>query len=139
MNIRLSPILDTDTVRELARAGNRIELIKQYRALAGCGLKEAKEATDAIYNGSVYGNPGASSGFDPDMTVKLFCGVAKKITVIPKERMLKLIDRAFDCQSKMWYEEGDWLSILKDLVNNIEHRGGMTAIVNHYDEFLSSL
>ncbi len=35
-------------VVELARAGNKIAAIKEYRRITGAGLSEAKEAIDAI-------------------------------------------------------------------------------------------
>lgn len=35
-----------DRVRELIGQGNKIEAIKVYRELTGCGLKEAKEAVE---------------------------------------------------------------------------------------------
>jgi len=33
---------------ELARSGNKIEAIKRYRELTGVGLREAKDAIDAL-------------------------------------------------------------------------------------------
>ena len=35
-------------VKDLARAGKKIEAIKLYRAQTGLGLKEAKDAVDAL-------------------------------------------------------------------------------------------
>ncbi len=37
-----------EDVIALARAGNKIEAIKRYRALTGVGLREAKDAIDGI-------------------------------------------------------------------------------------------
>lgn len=37
-----------EEVAELARTGKKIEAIKRYRELTGAGLKEAKDAVDAI-------------------------------------------------------------------------------------------
>jgi ribosomal protein L7/L12 len=38
----------TDEIRELVRSGRKIEAIKIYRERTGAGLKEAKDAVDAI-------------------------------------------------------------------------------------------
>jgi ribosomal protein L7/L12 len=37
-----------ETVKQLARNGQTIAAIKMYRDLHGCGLKEAKDAVDAL-------------------------------------------------------------------------------------------
>ena len=34
---------------ELLRSGNKLEAIKLYREITGVGLKEAKDAVDAMY------------------------------------------------------------------------------------------
>jgi ribosomal protein L7/L12 len=38
-------------VRDLVRRGKKIEAIKRYRELTHCGLKEAKDAIDAMETG----------------------------------------------------------------------------------------
>lgn len=40
-------------IAELARTGNKLEAIKQYRALTGLGLKEAKDAVEQMAAGQV--------------------------------------------------------------------------------------
>ncbi|MBC8043781.1 MAG: ribosomal protein L7/L12 [Rhizobacter sp.] len=35
-------------IEQLIRQGNQIEAIKRYRDLTGAGLKEAKDAVDAL-------------------------------------------------------------------------------------------
>lgn len=40
-------------VEEHLRSGKKIDAIKAYRELTGCGLKEAKEAVEAISRGNV--------------------------------------------------------------------------------------
>jgi ribosomal protein L7/L12 len=39
---------------QLLRAGNKIEAIKRYRDLTGSGLKESKDATDALDVGRIH-------------------------------------------------------------------------------------
>jgi ribosomal protein L7/L12 len=51
--------LNSSVVIDFLRAGQKINAIKQLRALASCGLKEAKDATedsrlDAYYNRPSY-------------------------------------------------------------------------------------
>ncbi|MEL7473754.1 MAG: ribosomal protein L7/L12 [Planctomycetota bacterium] len=41
-----NPSDEFDQVRDLVRHGNKIEAIRVYRELTGCGLKEAKEAVE---------------------------------------------------------------------------------------------
>lgn len=48
-----SPRLSLDEVRLLAQNGNLIEAIRRYRELYGVGLKEAKDAVDALAAGKV--------------------------------------------------------------------------------------
>ena len=47
----------SDTVIGLIRAGKKIEAIKIYREETGTGLKEAKEAVEAIQDRLRYGAP----------------------------------------------------------------------------------
>ena len=44
----MSPTPVPPDVVELARAGHKIEAIKRYREVSGVGLREAKDAIDAI-------------------------------------------------------------------------------------------
>ncbi|MCC6443552.1 MAG: ribosomal protein L7/L12 [Armatimonadetes bacterium] len=44
-----------DPIRELTRAGRKIEAIKLYRERTGAGLKEAKDAVDATETGAGIG------------------------------------------------------------------------------------
>lgn len=46
-----------ETVQQLIRRGRKIEAIKMYRALSGVGLKEAKDAVDALEQGRIDLNP----------------------------------------------------------------------------------
>ena len=47
----------SDTVTGLIRAGKKIEAIKTYREETGAGLKEAKEAVEAMQDRLRYGTP----------------------------------------------------------------------------------
>ncbi len=47
----------SDTVTGLIRAGKKIEAIKIYREETGAGLKEAKDAVEAIQDRLRYGAP----------------------------------------------------------------------------------
>lgn len=42
--------VDIERIRSIAQGGNLIEAIKEYRAATGLGLKEAKEAVEAMVN-----------------------------------------------------------------------------------------
>jgi ribosomal protein L7/L12 len=46
-----------DKIRELVRSGNKIEAIKIYRGLTGVGLKEAKDAVEALAAGQPVQGP----------------------------------------------------------------------------------
>jgi len=46
--------LDNARIQELLRQGNKIEAIKVYREMTGLGLKEAKDAVDAIERGQMF-------------------------------------------------------------------------------------
>jgi ribosomal protein L7/L12 len=35
-------------IRELMRAGRKIDAIKEFRAMTGCGLKDAKDCVEAM-------------------------------------------------------------------------------------------
>ncbi len=48
-----TPRASLDEVRQLAQNGNLIEAIRRYRELYGVGLKEAKDAVDALAAGKV--------------------------------------------------------------------------------------
>lgn len=48
-----TPRASLDEVRRLAQNGNLIEAVRRYRELYGAGLKEAKEAVDALAAGKV--------------------------------------------------------------------------------------
>lgn len=50
-----------DEVRQAMREGKKIEAIKLYRERTGMGLKEAKEAIDALWNAAP---PGSASARD---------------------------------------------------------------------------
>lgn len=49
----LPPGDDDATLVALARGGHRIEAVRRYREKHGCGLKDAKEAVDALREGRV--------------------------------------------------------------------------------------
>jgi ribosomal protein L7/L12 len=53
--------VDLAAIQDLLRAGNKIEAIKQYRTVTGLGLKEAKDAVDAI----AVSTPGVSPRLGP--------------------------------------------------------------------------
>jgi large subunit ribosomal protein L7/L12 len=59
----------------LMREGRKIEAIKLYRDLTGAGLKEAKDAVEALErDGSLPATRDASSGDDPDVLELLRAG-----------------------------------------------------------------
>ncbi len=56
------PQLGADaTPEQLVRAGRKIEAIKRYRELSGLGLREAKDAIDAMERGGTVSLPAKSS------------------------------------------------------------------------------
>ena len=58
----------------LVREGRKIEAIKLYRDLTGAGLKEAKDAVEALERGGSLPTRDASSGDDPDVLELLRAG-----------------------------------------------------------------
>ena len=48
-----APQLALEEIRRLAQSGNMVEAIRQYRTLYGVGLKEAKDAVEALSAGKV--------------------------------------------------------------------------------------
>ena len=48
-----------ETPEQLVRAGRKIEAIKRYRELTGLGLREAKDAIDAMAHSLETGRPGS--------------------------------------------------------------------------------
>ncbi len=67
----LQQAMQLKAIAELARAGKKIEAIKQYRALTGLGLKEAKDAVEQMAAGQVavqvnsFSTTSANSSGDP--------------------------------------------------------------------------
>ncbi len=80
-------------VRRLLAAGDKISAIKQYRELTGLGLKEAKEAVDAMEAGRVLPMPAAPariSGLDPatDAEIRRLVASGELIEAIKRYRAL---------------------------------------------------
>ena len=80
--------VDVDQIQQLARAGKKIEAIKLVRAQTGLGLKEAKDAVEAIERGELVeltlratSTTQAVSGIDPDQITELLLQ-GKKIEAI---------------------------------------------------------
>ncbi|HEV7129078.1 MAG TPA: hypothetical protein VGN32_16730 [Ktedonobacterales bacterium] len=55
-----------DPIRDLAHSGHKIEAIKLYHERHGVGLREAKEAVEAITEGGGPTGGGAADGRPPD-------------------------------------------------------------------------
>lgn len=79
-----------DQIRSLMAAGNKIEAIKVYRAATGVGLKEAKDAVEALERGELL--PAAPAAPQPLTGVELGAQVSdlliagKKIEAIKRYR-----------------------------------------------------
>lgn len=80
-------------VRSLLASGDKIGAIKQYRELTGLGLKEAKDAVDALEAGRVIPMPAASSrapALDPatDAEIRRLVASGELIEAIKRYRTL---------------------------------------------------
>lgn len=80
-------------VRGLLAAGDTIGAIKQYRELTGLGLKEAKDAVEAMAAGRPVPTPGASAktpGLDPaaDPEIHRLVATGELIEAIKRYRTL---------------------------------------------------
>jgi ribosomal protein L7/L12 len=80
-------------VRSLLAAGDKIGAIKQYRELTGLGLKEAKDAVDAMEAGRVLPVPAAPAkapGLDPalDPEIRRLVDAGELIEAIKRYRTL---------------------------------------------------
>jgi ribosomal protein L7/L12 len=79
--------LTSQTEQEIAgllAAGNKIEAIKRYREITGLGLKEAKDAVEAMAEGRPVRQPGSAPVGDPGVTTLIFAG--RKIEAIKRYR-----------------------------------------------------
>ncbi|MBV9469115.1 MAG: ribosomal protein L7/L12 [Abitibacteriaceae bacterium] len=80
-----TPSLDGMSVEELVRSGQKIQAIKLYREQTGVGLKEAKDAIDAMAAGAFSAPPVArSSQFmpSPSSTLENLIKSGRKIEAI---------------------------------------------------------
>ncbi len=110
---------DEDSESELTRllqAGRKLEAIKRFRELTGAGLKEAKDAVEAILQGRPFPLPGKpDQGFERELTELLQAG--RKLEAIKRFRELT----------------GAGLKEAKDAVEAIE-QGRPSALLGQPDE-----
>jgi ribosomal protein L7/L12 len=74
-----------DSVEALIRAGQKLEAIKRYRETTGVGLKEAKDAVEAMERGET---PPVANASPPSATVEELVQSGRMIEAIKRHRAL---------------------------------------------------
>jgi len=85
-------------LKEMAAEGNKIAAIAQYREITGVGLKEAKDAVEALMRGAPVNLPVSSQDREPDPflenRIKRLLAERKKIEAV------KIYREAYQCGLK---------------------------------------
>ena len=86
-----------DEIRRLAKAGNLIEAVKKYRALFDVGLKEAKDAVEALQAGRLAAPAEAEEGRrPPEEQTRLLEEVQRLLADGDKIEAIKVYRQIFD-------------------------------------------
>lgn len=56
IQLAVAPNRDVSEIIAFMQSNNKVAAIKRFREIAGCGLKEAKDAIDAVLDGVTYTN-----------------------------------------------------------------------------------
>lgn len=126
--------LDMDEIREAAGTGRKIPLIKIYRELAGCGLKDAKDAVELAANSGCVGNH--------SWNMKGIVAAFEQFTIngpspYTKEEFLHLIEDAIDHMDKFQFV--DMADCVALLLKNVEKNGGLERLAKERDNFLDNI
>ncbi|MFN2109167.1 MAG: hypothetical protein ACK2UI_05855 [Anaerolineae bacterium] len=112
--------LNMDEVMRLLRVGQKFEAIRVYREMTGVGLREAKEAIDALERGEQPSTSARAAGQSPADIV------AQIEALIPRQKIMAI---------KLYREHtGVGLKVAKDTVEAIE-RGDLVGWQSRVGQF----
>ena len=119
--------VSVEEVRAAAAGGQKIELIKLYRRLSGLGLKDSKDAVEAVIG----------NGYQIEPILKAFDKAGDYHPELSKEQFMNLIEAAVDNKDTYYFK--DYLDAVEMLCKNIRSRGGLEVIAEEFDKFIEQL
>ena len=121
-------------IKEFARDGQKIALIKELRNISGCGLKESKDLIEECIFGK---NSNGYGTYDIAKLQNLFEQYVIVATPLTKEEFMNIIEEAIDNMGTFYYK--DMLNAVQCLLSNIQTNGGLKALAMERDEFLGGV
>jgi hypothetical protein len=122
--------LDIGQIESIARSGQKIPLIKEFRRISGLGLKDSKDTIEKYQT---------SLGYDIDDLINEFRLHAGQPAVEPitKEEFLNMVEHAIDTMDTFHYT--DMAEAVEAMVTNIRKKGGINAIAKERSRFLNGI
>jgi len=121
--------LDFDVLESAMRNGNKIILIKEFRAVSDMGLKQAKDAVEQHQS---------SLGYDRGALLNMFREYTTDINnPYTKEEFIVLIEKAVDTMEEFHFT--DMIEAIEVMFANIKKKGGLVALAEERDKFLDKI
>ena len=123
-----------ETIRRMAYDGQFINLIKEYRALTGKGLKDSK---DRVEEARTDRHSGSGRTFDVDKVEEIFradCGYAPD--PYTKEEFLNNLEKAIESGETFHM---DMLESVELYIQKVKDNGGLEELARERDRFLSRI
>ena len=124
-----------EVIRQMAKDGRFISLIKEYRGLTGKGLKDSKEAIESARLDK--NNALGERTFDVDMVEDIFrvdCGYDPD--PYTKEEFLNNLEQAIDHGQTFHM---NMIESIELYIEKVKENGGIAELARERDRFLSKI
>jgi hypothetical protein len=126
------------TVIGYAEQGQKIALIKEYRALSKCGLKEAKDMIEKFESKKQSSGNSFDTqyAYDIHSLLDAFKAVSRGYT-ITKEEFVNIISEALDNMDRFHCD--DMIEAVEFLLKNIKAKGGLEQVAYDREKFINAI